>query len=556
MSQLLRLAQIRQIERNRLANLPAGTLMTRAAAAVAAHASQLAASMQAPVRLLILAGPGNNGADALLAGLMLSEQGFLVQALCHTLGQSSRHAPRPVAAANAESDTDTDTDTDVDTDTDADADAHADVAMSDPTESERVLAAFVRSVGPLASLSDLDRFLSLAAPAPSALHGSFDWASTLVIDGLLGIGQRAAVTGVMHDAIETVNTSGLPIIAVDVPTGVNSDTGALFPAADGNAGAAIRAQCTVTMIADKPGLRTGAALDYCGQVIVADLGLGQTMPMPCATAESGELFDASMAGRMLKPRLANSHKGSHGSVLIIGGAAGMTGAALLAASGAQAGGAGKVFIATQQPIHLAAQQAQWLTQLWPASSDVADAIAIGCGLGSSAAANEQLASVLRRNVAMVLDADALNTIAQQQQLQRPNNTITVLTPHPLEAARLLGETVMRVQADRVGAARKLAQRYAATIVLKGAGSVCADPYGNWSINSSGAPSLASAGTGDVLAGLIAALLAQRHPAWDAVRLAVWAHGLAGERLQRNLPMASGLSASELFEPIRTILNGR
>ena len=491
---------LRRLEGAALAALPPGTLMARAAAEVARATARLARGFARARPVLALVGPGNNGGDALLAALLLRERGYACRAL----------ALRAQAPAGGDA---------------ADAWRHA-----------REAGLPIDGIGALVP--------SLAA-AP------------IVIDGLFGIGLDRPLEGDAAALCAAVSQAALPVVAVDVPSGIDADTGAIV---GGPRAHAIRALHTVTMIADKPGLHTGAALDHVGIVTVAALGL-QAQRLAAAQQGGpgiGELFDADCAARMLPARARDSNKGSYGSVLAYGGDAGMRGAALLAARGAQAMGAGKVYVGTPAGDPFDAGQPQLMSA--PAEPDFAgyDAVAIGCGLGRSARARVRVATALANAPALVLDADALNLIAAEPGLidaprATPAPARHVMTPHPLEAARLLGIDAAAVQADRRAAALALARNYRMTVLLKGAGSIVAAPDGRWSIVDAGSPARARAGTGDVLAGMIAALLARGEPPAHAACLAAWLHGRAGARWEARTGHAEGLSAAELPLEVRAAL---
>jgi hydroxyethylthiazole kinase-like uncharacterized protein yjeF len=338
----------------------------------------------------------------------------------------------------------------------------------------------------------------------------------------------------------------------------------------------VRADVTVTMIGDKPGLHTSAALDHTGRIEVATLGLAlapvpretasphshdRTEPAPGADPEhdkpDGELFDRDTAIGLLAARPRDTHKGSFGAVVVIGGAAGTTGAALLAARAAQAAGAGKVFVAAPDAPVFDPGQPQLMTRPLERALDGVDAVCIGCGLGLGEPARHALAAALRSPLALVIDADALNLIAAQPALARAlraRRAQAVLTPHPLEAARLLECPVAEVQADRIAAAIALSRRFGATTVLKGAGTLICDRDLSWSIVDCGTPALASAGSGDVLAGCIATLMAQGRAAGEAARLGVWLHGRSAQQWQSAHPHGIGLSAAQLPDLIVQAIN--
>jgi hydroxyethylthiazole kinase-like uncharacterized protein yjeF len=268
----------------------------------------------------------------------------------------------------------------------------------------------------------------------------------------------------------------------------------------------------------------------------------------------------------LAPRARNAHKGSFGTLAIIGGNKGMVGAALLAARAALHCGAGKVYaglLANDAPAVDIVHPELMLRPVDDALS--ARVLVVGPGAGQSPSATSAsmfdrivLPAVIASAKPLVLDADALNVVAFSESLRAalaaPRKAATILTPHPGEAARLLGSEVPQVQADRLAAALELARRFHAEVVLKGAGSVCASPDGQWSINATGNPGLASGGTGDVLAGMVGALLCQGLPAPQALRYAVCLHGAAADALASRGIGPAGLTASELIPEARRLLN--
>ncbi len=354
----------------------------------------------------------------------------------------------------------------------------------------------------------------------------------LVIDALLGIGCGRALEGRIADQVAQIQASGAPVLAVDVPSGLNADTGT---------GAAVRARWTLSLLSLKPGLFTAHGRDACGTVWFDDLDIAPGDFAVEPTALLGGPPDATA-------RLHASHKGSYGDVAVIGGAPGMGGAALLAAAAALHGGAGRVFACRLDRDTMAVDptQPELMLRDWDALDLSAMAVACGCGGGD--AIRSVLPRVLASAQALVLDADALNAIANDTQLQTQLRARaaratrqTVLTPHPLEAARLLGSSTHSVQADRLQAAAQLAQRFACTVVLKGSGTVIAAPGHVPVINPTGNARLATAGTGDVLAGLVAARLACNEPAFAAACAAVYRHGQAAERW----PAGQALTASAL-----------
>lgn len=350
--------------------------------------------------------------------------------------------------------------------------------------------------------------------------------AVLVIDALLGIGTSRPLRGEFLDAVQWINERRARRLALDLPSGLDAERGTW---AGGVAG--VRADATLSFIAAKPGLYTADGPDAAGRVEVADLGVS----LPLTSLNLVELADfAPVCAR--RPR--NSHKGRYGNCAVVGGARGMAGAALIAARAALRLGAGRVFLDCLDAPPWACDPLQ-PELMFRALAELEDlqAIVLGCGLGQDAAARSRLEAALERPVPLVLDADALNLIAAddaQQARLLERRAITVLTPHPLEAARLLRRSTAEVQADRVAAARELALATGAVIVLKGAGSVIALPSGRAWINPTGSAALATAGTGDALAGMLGALLAQGYDLLPSVLGAAWLHGRAGEGIEAGL----------------------
>jgi hydroxyethylthiazole kinase-like uncharacterized protein yjeF len=320
------------------------------------------------------------------------------------------------------------------------------------------------------------------------------------------------------------------VLAIDIPSGLQADTG--------HGAAFVRTAHTVSLLALKPGLFTGHGRDAAGTVWFDSLGVSATAEPPCA------LLSPPPLGRA---RLHASHKGSYGDVAVIGGAAGMAGAALLAARAALHHGAGRVFVGFLDPAAPSVDPGQpdLMVRAWRSLPLAELGVACGCGGGDAVAA--ALPQVFGART-LVLDADALNAIAADAQLQAllqargRRGLPTVLTPHPLEAARLLATNTAAVQADRNAAARQLAQRFAAVVVLKGSGSVIAGADGAVRINPTGNARLAIGGTGDVLAGMIAARLAAGESAVEAASAAVYLHGLAADRWPEERPLTAGALA--------------
>jgi hydroxyethylthiazole kinase-like uncharacterized protein yjeF len=436
-------------------------------------------------RALVLAGPGNNGGDAFVVARRLKEAG---------------HAPVVLFAGEPE---------------------------KLPADARRAHADWLAAGG------------RCVADYPAGRFG-------LIIDGLFGIGLTRAIEGDYATWIEQANASSSPILALDVPSGLNALTGQIT-------GPAIRATRTITFIALKPGLLTGDGPDHCGELSVCDLGLEINSSDGVGVAPN--LFRAC-----LKPRARNSHKGSFGSVAILGGAPGMAGAALLAGRAALKLGAGRVYLGMLEALSVDPIQPELMLRTPADALSMATVLAIGPGLGQSMPAGELLTQALDSALPRVIDADGLNLLAQSPLLQRKcavSPAPTFITPHPAEAARLLGSSTEDVQADRLSAALQLSKRLNAHVALKGCGTIIAAPDGRWFINTTGNPGLASAGSGDVLTGMLAALLAQHWPPLEAILAAVHLHGAAAEACVAagHGPIGPiGLTAGELIAPARRLLN--
>ncbi|MCG4452228.1 NAD(P)H-hydrate dehydratase [Pseudomonas sp. MMS21-TM103] len=369
--------------------------------------------------------------------------------------------------------------------------------------------------------------------------------SGIVLDALLGTGLSGAVREPYAQAIRLLNASGLPVLAVDIPSGLCADSGQVL-------GVAVRAQLTVTLIGLKLGLFTGEAPDWVGELVFDDL---QADPALVARQACVAQRLAGANVPCLPPRPRSVHKGQLGHVLVVGGDHGFAGAALLAAQSALRAGAGMVSLATRCE-HLAAAQARIPEVMGFAVASAnqlrsqgaaASVWVVGPGLGQGAWGRSLLSLAAITGAPQVWDADALNLMAAGV-VKMPAGG--VITPHPGEAARLLGISSAAVQANRPAAALALAQRYGAVCVLKGAGTLLADPAGQLLLCDRGHPAMAGAGLGDVLAGLIGALLAQGLPVLAAASLAVWLHAGAGERLAEQ---GNGLAASDLCAAIRQLL---
>ncbi|WP_085701316.1 NAD(P)H-hydrate dehydratase [Pseudomonas sp. B26(2017)] len=480
---LYRAAQVRELDARLIAaGTPGFELMQRAA-----HATWRALVRQWPAanQMTVLAGHGNNAGDGYLVAALAHRAGWQVQVLA--VGEPQR-LKGDAAVAHAE-------------------------AVADGV-----------SIAPW----DLS----------CELRG-------IVVDALLGTGLSGDVREPYAAAIAAINASGLPVVAVDIPSGLCADTGHAL-------GDAVHADLTVTFIGLKLGLFTGAAADHVGVLLFNDL-----------QAPAEQFSDLPVAARRLNvanlPRLAArspaAHKGRFGHVLLIGGDHGFGGAILLSTESALRSGAGMVSVATRpehvpaalsripEAMALGASSANQLMGLLEKVS----VLVVGPGLGQAGWGRALLSAAANAPLPQVWDADALNLLASGF-VSLPRDC--VITPHPGEAARLLGISTAEVQADRPAAALALSKKYTAVVVLKGAGSLIAHPDGRLALCHQGHPAMASAGLGDVLAGLTGALLAQGMDGFDAACLAVWLHANAG--LQQG-KFGRGLAASDLIPVIRQLL---
>ncbi len=371
----------------------------------------------------------------------------------------------------------------------------------------------------------------------------------VVVDGLLGTGLSGEVRPDYAHAIDLINDSGLPVLALDIPSGLCSDSGRTL-------GTAVRAHCTVTFIGAKQGLFTGAAPEYCGDITLCDLDV----PAACFSAVAARACRLQLEECLdyLPALPLHAHKGMLGSVLVVGGDHGMGGACLMASEAAARCGAGLVSVATREE-HVAgiiarrpevmARAVASATQLQE-MLDRASVVACGPGLGQSPWSEQLLAAAAAGGQAMVLDADGLNLLAAGRVLTETNRDNWVLTPHPGEAARLLGLDTAQVQADRYGAARALQARFGGAVVLKGAGSlICGGDMVY--VSSYGNPGMASGGMGDVLSGVIAALLGQGLDPVRAACLGVCLHGRAADMAAAQ--GRRGLLATDLMPCLRQLL---
>ena len=510
MMKIVTAEQMRQIDREcvRLGT-PVGLLMENAGRAVAEETREYLGNLKKQ-HVLCLIGAGNNGGDGLVAARYLHERGAKVSVyLCSS---------RPADDANLQ---------------------------------------LVREGGisciEAAADKNLKKLDGLLASA------------TCVIDALLGTGKMRPLEGVFQKTLEKVNASKkanhFSIIAVDLPSGMDADTGAIDPACPA-------ADVTVTLAFPKPGLFSFPGAARAGKIKIVDIGIAASL----ADSITTELLTAEWAGDTLPERPLNANKGTFGRVLVNAGSINYIGAAYLACSGALRVGAGLVTLATPHSLQsiIASRLAEATYLPLPESrqgvisveaADIIhrqcpqyDVLLVGCGLGQNPSTVEFGSSLLLKPglPPLVLDADGLNILARLPDWWRKIPDNVVLTPHPGEMSRLCGLSLDEVQSDRPGVARKFAAAWQKTVVLKGAYTVIAAPDGRCRISPFANPGLASAGTGDVLAGVIAGLAAQGLDLFDAASLGVYLHGAVGEKIRNELGDA-GMLASDLLPALPVII---
>ena len=484
-------AQVRQLDKRAQteAGISGARLMRRAAAAAW---RVLIERWPAARHIVVLAGPGNNGGD-----------GYLLAAMARAANREVlvwRVGPLPLEG-----------------------------------DAARAHAKYVQEGGSVAPYT--------ASALANAARG------TVIVDALFGIGLKRPLLGDAAQAVldcHLARNRGAGVLALDLPSGLNSETGALM-------GAVIKADITVTFIGHKLGLHTGSGPQYAGRVVLDTLSLPPTLYAD--TPAIGALLHEQDLARALPRRARDAHKGSHGHVLIIGGDHGMAGAVVIAARAALRAGAGLVTVATRAAHAAALVAAQPEVMFRAVESTVellplinnARAIAIGPGLGTSAWGQMMWEAVKNRDH-LVADADALNLLAENP----GENPLRILTPHPGEASRLLGMTTAAVQRDRLATARALGSTYGGVVVLKGAGTLIHCPPSDLIVCPYGNPGMGVAGMGDALTGIIAGLLAQGLFEQDAAAIGVLAHALAGDAAAEA--GERGLLPSDLIQALRAIVN--
>src|SRR5262245_8323979 len=500
-------AQMREMDRLTIQKhgVPSLTLMERAGEGIAQAILERFAR-NAKKGVLVVAGKGNNGGD-----------GFVVARLL-----KKRRIPSEVALL-----------------------ARQDELSSDAAHN---LRAFLKLKGKVTEISASG--LELLSQRISK--------NALIVDAILGTGMKNEVVGLFGEAITMINASGLPVVAVDIPSGLDTDRGTPL-------GAAIQAEMTVALGYPKLGEVIYPGLDFVGELVIADIGIE-----PRAAAEVSpkvELLNRDAIRWLIPRRESDTHKGTYGHALAVAGARGKTGAAILACRAAMRAGAGLVTLATPRSLNNifaaslvevmteplgdnAAEELESLSDTdWQRLLERKNALLFGPGIGVNDATQNMLRWLLRNlSIPWVIDADGLNNLALETDRLRQAKTPPILTPHPGEMARLTGKPTSEVNADRIGIARSFAVDHHCHLVLKGARTVIATLDGDVFINPTGNPGMASGGMGDVLAGILTALVGQGLKAEDAMKLGVYVHGFVGDQVAAERGQI-GLIASDIIEGI-------
>ena len=489
--QLYTAAQVRELDRIAIEefSIPGITLMESAGDAAY---RLMRTKWPAAKRILVLCGPGNNGGDGYILARLAKAEGLAVK--LRQVGDHTKLAGDALLAA------------------------------------ERCTAGGLEPIAySKKDLSECD----------------------VIVDGLLGTGLDRQVTGQWREVINAINHCNTPVLSLDIPSGLNADTGQIM-------GCALNVDATISFIGLKQGLFTGQGVEYAGEVHFNNLDVPNGVGTKINSMTEQITLDDLQS--FLSPRSKSSHKGSFGHVLVVGGDNGFAGAARLCAEAAARTGAGLVSLATD------AHHAAYITMAVPEVMahatenpsellplmEKANVVAIGPGLGQSTWGMSLFSKVLESELPLVVDADALNLLAQEPVY----SDRWILTPHPGEAARLLNCESKTIQSDRIAAAKEIQKKFGGVVVLKGSGTVIADDKDKVSICSAGNPGMASGGTGDVLTGVMAGLMAQRTSLGldmgDAARLGVCLHASAGDNAAAD--GERGMLASDLMPWIRKLLN--
>lgn len=497
--------QIKNIDRRAIREfgIPGPVLMENAASAVMAEMEKFFDEL-AGVRVGIICGKGNNGGDGLALARRLSIRGVPVRVAL-------------LASFTAVS-----------------GEAKVNLAILRKMDVEITQNASARFVADIASWSDV------------------------IVDALLGVGLSASLKGLYAQAVETINASGRPVVAIDVPTGIDADTGEIM-------GSAVTADLTVTMALLKRGLVLFPGARHAGTVRVADIGI------PSEVIEKEKinvrlLNKDSLVG-MLGRRERDAHKGDFGHLLVVAGSPGKAGAAVMTAKSALRTGTGLVSVGTPNGLVPVIQQQVFESMCIPAAESIDGTIGLGaenellkaaakmnaCAIGPGLSTHYETVKMVRNflqliTIPVVIDADALNALTGSLDVLKKTRGPVIMTPHPGEMARLLGISISEVQKDRIGIATVFAAKYKVTLVLKGACTVVANPDGLVYVNTTGNPGMATGGTGDALTGMIGSLLAQGHASLQSACIGVYLHGRAGDLAAKEKGEA-GMIAGDLIEKI-------
>jgi len=497
--------QIKNIDRRatREFGIPGTVLMENAATAVMAEMERFFDGL-AGVRVGILCGKGNNGGDGLALARRLVIRGVAVRVAMLA----------PFSAATGE--------------------AKVNLSILRKTDVEITPNASARSLADIIAWSDV------------------------IVDAMLGVGLSSPLKGLYAQAVDMINSSGRPVVAIDIPTGIDADTGSVM-------GSAVKADLTVTMALLKRGLVLHPGAQYAGTLRVADIGI----PSEAVDREkiTVSLLDRGYAWGLVPRREPDSHKGDFGHLMVVAGSPGKAGAAIMAARSALRSGVGLVSVATPNGLVPIVQSQIVEPMCIPSAESIEGTLGLGseeellkavvgmsaCAIGPGLSTHYETVQVVRNlirqlTVPMVIDADGLNALAGFTDILKRTKAPVILTPHPGEMRRLVGVSSADVQKDRITVASEFAAKHKVVLVLKGAGTVVACPDQETFVNSSGNPGMATAGTGDALTGMIGGLLAQGYSAKQAACLGVYLHGLAGDLAAKEKGEA-GMIAGDLIEKI-------
>ncbi|MBI3399099.1 MAG: NAD(P)H-hydrate dehydratase [Deltaproteobacteria bacterium] len=476
-------------------------------------------------RVSIFAGKGNNGGDGFVAARHLSNMGF--KAAVYLLAKKS----------------------------DVKGDAKTNLKIWEKMGGE---------IKTILSAKDIDKNKS------AIVH------SALIVDAIFGTGLSSDVKGIHKTAIDFINRMNKPVVAVDVPSGLDASNGRIL-------GSCVKAMVTATMAVPKIGLCVYPGADYAGRVETIDIG----MPQQFLEGEKirWELLDKEGIKKILRPRQASSHKGSYGHLFVLAGSVGKTGAAAMTCLGAMRAGAGLVTLGIPESLNpvMARKLTEVMTLPLPESplhpplvkgekggfsgilgyeaiesimSFIRDkkVIVLGPGLTAPEPVTRLVIRLISESkIPLVIDADGINCLAGDVKVLKKAKAPVVITPHPGEMARLVDLTVKDVQADRIGIATKFAKENKVILVLKGAKTIIAEPSGKIFINPTGNPGMATAGTGDVLAGMIGGFIAQGYSQLDAANMAVYLHGLAGDEVAKKKGQV-GMMATDIMNILPAVIN--